>query len=80
MTEDEMSKKELSYEPIRLMEIDLQNNRQKWLTKYGWEESCDFPDSCWRWCKTIDGKMMMCRESEAIKIERDFVVEDIDLA
>jgi len=69
-----MTKKEQSYEPIRIMEIDLKEKRTKWLTKYGWKERCDFPDSCWRWCKEIEGKLMMCTESKAIKIELDFVL------
>ena len=70
---DEMTSKEESYEPIRIMEIDLGSAKTKWLEDNGWKESCQFPDSCWRWCKEIDGKMMMCRKAEAIKIERDFV-------
>lgn len=73
--DEEMTKKELSYEPIRLMENDLDYKRTKWLEKYGWEERCNFPDSCWRWCKKIKGQMMTCRKAEAIKIERDFLCE-----
>ena len=75
MCEDEMTPKEESYEPIRIMKIDLSSAEIKWLEKHGWEQNCQFPDSCWRWCKEIDGKMMMCRKDEAIKIERDFVVD-----
>lgn len=73
---DEMTPKETkeeSYEPIRLLEIELSLAKAKWLERHGWEESCQFPDSCWRWWKEIGGQMMMCSKSEAIKIERDFV-------
>jgi len=72
----EMSAKELSYEPIRLMELDLRVKRVQWLTKYGWKERCDFVDSCWRWCKEIEGKMMMCTETQAIKIECNFLYDE----
>lgn len=71
--DEEMTPKEESYEPIRLLEIELSSAKAKWLEKNGWTESCQFPDSCWRWCKEIEGKMMMCSKSEAIKIEHDFV-------
>ena len=70
---EEMTPKEESYEPIRLLALKLENERSRWLGKNGWEQSCQFPDSCWRWCKEIEGKMMMCNKTEAIKIERDFV-------
>jgi len=70
---DELSEKEQSYEPIRLMVIELEQKKRAWLEKYGWKQSCDFVDSCWRWCKEIQGKMMMCDINTAIKIERDFL-------
>jgi len=72
---DGMSKKDDSYEPIRLMEIDLAQARRNWLEKYGWKQRCNFVDSCWRWCKKIEGEMMMCTEAQAIKIELDFICE-----
>jgi len=72
---DEMTEKEKSYEPIRLLQNDLEHKRRVWLEKHGWSESCDFPDSCWRWCKEIDGKLMMCSQATAIKIELYFVIE-----
>lgn len=73
--DEEMTEKELSYEPIRLLMLELESKTAKWLRKYGWEERCNFPDSCGRWCKEIEGQIMMCRKSEAIKIERDFLCE-----
>ena len=72
---DEMSIKEQSYEPIRLMENELEDAKRKWLEKYGWEQRCDFIDACWRWCKEIEGKMMMCTEDKAIRIERDYLCD-----
>lgn len=71
--EDEMTKKELSYEPIRLLKNDLKHKERMWLEKHGWKESCQFIDSCWRWSKKIKGKIMSCNKSEAIGIELKFL-------
>lgn len=70
---DEMSEKERSFEPIRLMENNLEDEKRKWLTKHGWKQRCDFPDSCWRWCKKIGEELMMCNMREAIHIEYNFL-------
>jgi len=66
---DKITDKELSYEPIQLMEIELKEKKKAWIAKYGWEYRCDFVDSCWRWCKMIKGELMMCDLEEAINIE-----------
>ena len=74
MCEDEMTAKELAFEPIRIMEIELDQLKNKWLERYGWKYSCDFIDSCWRWSKEIEGKLMICNSiREAIRIENDFL-------
>ena len=70
---EEMTEKEQGYEPIRLMEIDITCKKERWLEKYGWELSCQYVDSCWRWSKVIEGKLMACSMSGAIKIELDFL-------
>ena len=70
---DEMSEKEQSFEPIRLMENKLKSEKKKWLTNLGWVEHCDFIDGGWRWCKEIEGKMMMCDLHEAINLEYNFL-------
>ncbi|KKN26089.1 hypothetical protein LCGC14_0878060 [marine sediment metagenome] len=72
---DEMSEKEQSFESIRLMELELINKKALWLKKYGWDQSCDFIDSSWRWCKEINGKKMMCDRDEAINIEYNYLSE-----
>jgi len=75
MCDEQMTEKEKSYESVRLMEIDLESAKKAWLVKYGWQERCDFPDSCWRWCKEVPAQgdhpkqMMMCDLEEAIHIE-----------
>lgn len=74
-----MNEKERSYEPIRLLELALTLKKQKWLRKHGWIHSCDFIDSCWRWCKQIEGKLIMCNEAKAIHIELNFI-QDVPTA
>jgi hypothetical protein len=71
--DDSMSQKEIDYEPIRYMELDLEDKKKQWLHKYGWEERCDFIDCGWRWCKEINGKLMMCDMSEAINLEYNYI-------
>lgn len=70
---DEMSEKELSFEPIRWLEIEIQRKRREWLKKYGWVYRCDFIDAGWRWCKEVNGQIMTCDESEAINIEFNYL-------
>lgn len=70
MCEDEiMTKKERTYEPIRLLELKIKKKKKLWLQKYGWKESCDFADGGWRWVKQIGDLLYMCDMSEAINIE-----------
>jgi hypothetical protein len=73
MCDDGMSKKERSFEPIRLLEVELQDKQGKWLESLGWKFRCDFVDSCWRWCKVIEGVLMMCDLREAINIELEYL-------
>lgn len=73
MSEDQMGPKEESFEPIRYMEIDLETAKKEWLQKYGWVERCNFVDSYWRWCKEIDGVLMMCDMQGAINIEYNYL-------
>ena len=74
-TDDCMSEKEFSFEPIRYLEIEIKEKRRNWLAKYGWKYKCDFIDGGWRWCKTIDGVPMTCDEDEAINIEYNYIQE-----
>ena len=42
------------------------------LRKYGWEYKCNFPDSCWRWCKKMeDGRVICVSRAEALQIEEN---------
>lgn len=69
MCNEQMKPKERTYEPIRIMEMEVEKKKKKWLRKYGWTESCDFVDDYWRWRKEIDGVPYMCDMKEAINIE-----------
>jgi hypothetical protein len=70
MNENAISNKERSFEAIRRMEIDLNRRKCRWLAQHGWSYSSDFADSCWRWCKTISGRVItVASTNEAIRIE-----------
>ena len=71
--EEGMSEKALDYEPIRYLELDIVTKKKSWLEKNGWKERCDFIDGCWRWCKVVDGIMMMCDLAEALNIEYNYI-------
>lgn len=64
-----MKPKERTYEHVRIMEMELESAKKKWLVRYGWTESCSFVDAYWRWTKEIDGVPYMCDMGEAINIE-----------
>ena len=48
-----------------------------WLRDNGWRNRCDFPDSCWRWCKKIklrtdNEEVMVCvSKHDAINLEKE---------
>jgi len=71
-----MTAKERSYEPIRLMEIELEQKKSRWLQAYGWRKTSEFIDSCWRWVKVIKGERMTCDMNEAVNIEFNYLVKD----
>ncbi|HUV71432.1 MAG TPA: hypothetical protein VMW25_00340 [Clostridia bacterium] len=64
-----MNEKERTCEPIRIMELELEERKKKWLRKYGWKYTCDYIDGYWRWNKKISDKVMICDMGEAINIE-----------
>lgn len=68
-----MSQKALDFEKIQIKENEVKNSKGLWLKKLGWKYRCDFVDGGWRWCKEIEGKMMMCDMSEAINIEYNYI-------
>ena len=74
-----MTEKEKSYESIQIMENELKSAKKKWLVQHGWVERCDFPDSCWRWCKEVPAMgdhpkvLMMCDLGKAINIEYNYL-------
>ena len=53
--------------------------RRRFLRARGWKYRCDYPDSSWRWEKTVftpgralDGALALT-ESEAFQMQRDFL-------
>ena len=70
---DEMTEKERTYEPIRIMEMEVEKKKKAWLKKHGWLYTCDYVDGGWRWSKFIEGKIMICDEYDAIDIEYNFL-------
>ena len=43
------------------------------LRKRGWDYTCEFPDSCWRYVKTVKGMRICVNANEAFNIERNFI-------
>ena len=47
--------------------------KEAFLRKYGWDNSCKFPDCCWRWVKEIKGQTIAVSLNDAIDLESEIV-------
>lgn len=45
-----------------------------WLERRGWEYCCDFPDHCWRWCKTVDAGAERTYANDHLRRRRKFEI------
>lgn len=52
---------------------DAANKRDQFLATYGWDYSCDFPDSCWRFVKVVKGQSLFLSGRDAFDMERKFI-------
>ena len=67
---DEQITKHGLLDEIEDMKNDLSNKNEAFLRLFGWDDSCDFPDSCWRWVKIIKSQTIAVSCSNAINIEK----------
>lgn len=62
----------VNYEDIREAMDRARQLEKLYLTQYGWEEKCNFPDHCWRWCKKLEDDRIICvRAATAITIQQE---------
>jgi len=59
----------ITIEDLLQAENDLNDLQEHFLHQQGWEQSCQFPDSCWRWTKEVDGKTLAVSKSDAFDFE-----------
>lgn len=52
---------------------DAKIKRDQFLVRYGWVYSCDFPDSCWRFVKTVKGQSLCLSGKDAFNMEHKFI-------
>ena len=70
MAKDKYDKKMDKIEEIE-GEMDSVNHKKEFLLRQlGWENECDFPDSCWRWCKKIGDRTVCTTRDDAIQLEK----------
>lgn len=43
--------------------------QERYLRQEGWEYRCDYPDSCWRWSKMLNGRVMVMNAGEAFNFQ-----------
>jgi len=64
-------------EQIRVAQLELDGLQRRYLIERGWKESCDYPDSCWRWEKAVPRKdrtvTLTLSANRAFKVEHDFL-------
>ena len=71
-TENQKIKNKL-LEGIEIHKANLHNAKATFLRKYGWDYCCNFPDSCWRWCKEVKGQTIALNLKEALSIESEII-------
>ena|GEM_PF-5717529 len=64
----------ITLEQVEAAVRDAAELRKRYLRQRGWEESCDYPDSRWRWEKTLaSGKTLMLSKRQAFDVESKFL-------
>lgn len=58
---------------LQKMKDDSRFTKESFLRKYGWANSCDFPDCCWRWCKEIRGQTITVSLEDAVDMEKEII-------
>ena len=53
--------------------LDASTVRSNFLRLHGWDYTCDFPDSCWRWVKQYGDQRLMLSEADAFTMEKDYL-------
>lgn len=49
----------------------LESRKDIFLLNAGWKYNCDFPDSCWRWCKQLDdGRIICTSKKDAVALQK----------
>ena len=54
--------------------------RSKYLEEAGWIYSCNHPDCCWRYGKTINGKFYVMNADEAMDLQKTIDIVDSEKA
>jgi hypothetical protein len=56
---------------INIVELlnEVDERAGSWLQRRGWKYDCNFPDHCWRWCKTLDGRTIALCQKDALRLE-----------
>ena len=68
---DEHLRKIALLDEIEDNKSDLQHKQEGFLRLFGWHNSCQFPDSCWRWVKVVGGVTIAVSTTDAIHIEQN---------
>jgi len=71
-SDEQVLKDELS---IKILEAGwaLEEAKKRYLRQFGWNHSCSFPDSCWRWVKVIRGETIAVSIDCALSIEKNIL-------
>ena len=60
---------------IEELEQGLEWDTEKLARDAGWDHSCGWPDCCWRWTKTFEGREIQASSAKrAVEIERSILV------
>ena len=65
--------REIEASQVNLAYTEANHKKERFLVKWGWKYGCDYPDSCWRWSKVINGQRVNLNANAAFDMERDFL-------
>jgi len=59
----------LKFEAVEELYEKARNAKKQYLRKNDWDLSCDFPDSTWRWVKTLKGVTLALPFDDAFSMQ-----------
>lgn len=68
---DEQVVKSEMLDKLRDLAMDIEHTQERFLCKFGWNQTCNLPGSRWMWVKEIKGQTVAVSRATAILMESE---------